>query len=719
MNLSANKINVNSNVEEMPGIGTYRRKVFSKLSIKTLYDALYFFPKRYEDRRQVRKINELSDEEGVCVIGKLLYPISSKFVKSGMTVQNGVLLDETGHLKMSWFNSVFLCNQLISGQEYAVYGKVSYHLNEPCMVSPIIELVNISEKTRHTRRIMPIYPLSNGVSQKSVQNLIAQSVDSFDTITEYIPKWILKENNLCNINLALKSIHFPEDFEKLDEARRRLIFEEFFFLQLGLQKAKLDENIIESIPLKNINGLESFIKSLPFKLTDSQKRISKQVILDMSKNTPMNRLIQGDVGCGKTMIAIIAMFIATSSGASCAFMAPTEILSMQHYKNIERIFSRYNIDVNLLTGNTKSKDRKRMLNNLDNGKSQIIIGTHAITSDSVIFGNLELVITDEQHRFGVRQRANLVKKGRAPHVLVMSATPIPRSLGLVMYGDLEISIIDSYPTGRKEIKTYIVDESIRTRIHKFISSEVQKGRQIYIVCPLVENEQIDEQDQDNEEISDKKVSKINNKEINKKCKKSVSLKNLKSVIQYAQNLRENIFTNFNIGLVHGKLSKNEKEIIMSRFVAGEIDILVATTVIEVGVDVSNASLMIIENAERFGLSQLHQLRGRVGRGQYQSYCVMFCESRNSTTLERLKMMAKTNNGFQIAEKDLEIRGPGDFFGHKQHGLPQIKTKNMGINIEIIKNAKEMAQQLLKLEMSPELIDKLQKHVSNSDLLTTL
>jgi len=649
-----------SDVSMIKSVGKQRAKLFNKLGIYTIYDMLCFFPRNYEDRSQVKNIADVIDGENICIKAKPFSVLKNNKIRRGMSIQRITVADFTGSAVISWFNQDWLVKTFNLSTEYIFYGKVTVKNGKLEMTNPIFEPSQNSSK--FTSRIVPIYPLTARLTQKAFQVAMENCMPYIDEFTESMPNWVREKYTLCGIDYAVKNIHFPENFEKFEYARKRLAFEELLLLQLGLRLLKQRRVELCGTPLCDDQNVESFIKTLPFPLTNAQKRVTYEIIADLKKVKPMNRLVQGDVGCGKTIVAAISMLVAVHNGTQAAMMVPTEILAEQHYKSLTEVFNNQDIKVALLTGSLSAKQKKEVCENIASGEIDIIIGTHALIQSGVSFKNLAIVVTDEQHRFGVKQRAALAEKGSSPHTLVMTATPIPRTLALILYGDLEVSVIDEMPPGRKLVETFAVDEGMRERINSFLVKQLTEGRQVYIVCPLVEESETLE---------------------------------LKSATAFADELQKNVLCGYTVGLIHGRLKPKEKDEIMRRFANCEINALVSTTVIEVGVNVPNASLMIIENAERFGLSQLHQLRGRVGRGQWQSYCVLFCQGGNSITKQRMSIMKETNDGFKISEKDLELRGPGEFFGTRQHGLPELKIANIYTDMELLTKAGEVANAILE------------------------
>ncbi|MDF2987776.1 MAG: ATP-dependent helicase RecG [Eubacterium sp.] len=651
-------------IRYVKGVGESRLSLFEKLSIRSVYDMLTYYPKDYEDRSKIKNIADLENGELCSFEGTVVSNVSEARPRRGMVISKVSIQDSTGKINAVWFNQQYIKNSLSLGENYIFYGKIDKKLNKPQIINPVFEKSDKNIMTK-TLKVLPVYSSTKNLGQNVIRTIIQETLKSLDNIEleDMLPEPVKQRHKLGSLKDCITQIHFPDSFAQKEEARYRLVFEELFMLQLGLLTYKsLAANKGQGISFTKPEEMKTFIKSLPFELTNAQKKVFMEVEKDMESENVMNRLVQGDVGSGKTMIAILALFKAMKCGYQGALMVPTEILAEQHCKSIKPLFEKYNISVELLSSSQPKKQKQTVFEGLKNGSINVVIGTHALIEDTVEFQKLGLVVTDEQHRFGVRQRTVLAEKGQNPDVLVMTATPIPRTLALILYGDLDISIIDELPPGRKPIKTYSVNEGMRERINNFIREKVTEGRQVYIVCPLVE---------ESEEIE------------------------AKSAVVTAEEISSNVFKDLRVGIIHGKMKSSDKEAIMKSFVAGEISILVSTTIIEVGVNVPNATLMVIENAERFGLAQLHQLRGRVGRGAEQSYCVLFNQSKSQVSRERMKIMSQSNDGFVISEKDLEIRGPGDFFGTKQHGLPELKIANLYKDIEILKLAQDSAREMLE------------------------
>lgn len=650
--------NLSSPIKALKGIGTETEKKFSRLGVNTLWDLLTFFPMRLEDRRQTKKIADLRDGDTVCITAVVFTPVQGHTsMRGNVVVYRTTLRDESGFLPVTFFNNKFIKNMLIQGQSYTFYGKISSASGRLEMISPEFEPVG---REKFNKTVVPVYHSTEGLSQRIIRKSVLEGLNAAEgAIPESLPKNILSEYKLCSLPYAINAIHYPKDFESAEIARRRLVFEEFFILQTALRSRKILCKTVSPWKFAN-TGISPFLELLPYDLTNAQKRVLNEIAADIKSGSPMNRLVQGDVGCGKTIIAAAAMYLAAKNGFQSAMMAPTEILAAQHYQGLSPLFDSLGIKTALLTGSVPKKEKSEITAMLKAGEISIVFGTHALITDTVEFNALALTVTDEQHRFGVRQRGLLSEKGPSPHLLAMTATPIPRSLALVMYGDMDVSAVDELPPGRQRIDTFCVDESYRQRINNFISREVQSGHQAYIVCPAIEDNPSGE---------------------------------LKSVNAYAKKLCSAL-PNVSVGVLHGKMKPAEKDKIMEDFAENKISVLVSTTVVEVGVNVPNATMMIVENAERFGLSQLHQLRGRVGRGREKSYCVLFLGAVSDTALERMKIMVESGDGLKIAEKDLTLRGPGEFFGNRQHGLPPLKIASLANDLETLRESGAAAEKVL-------------------------
>ena len=650
------------------GVGPSRVRQLNKLGIFTLEDIITYYPRGYEDRGKKKNIVDLIDGEEALIEAVCVSKMSEIKIRKNMSIYKLVVRDDTATCTITWFNAFYLKSKFIKGETYKFYGKVKRRLNQIEMMTPTFDE---SENSQNTGKIIPIYPSIGEISQNVLRKIIENGLKETDgQLEETLPDYLIKDYKIMERNEAIKNIHFPETFEKYNEARKRLVFEELLIMQLALLSFKnnYDKNI-KGIKFDTEAKISEIIDKLPFKLTNAQLKVLEEIDSDMESEKSMNRLLQGDVGSGKTAVAMCSAFKAVKSGCQATIMVPTAILARQHYENFKKMLADFNINCELLVSGTTKKQKEILLEKLKSGEIDIIIGTHALLEENVEFKKLGLVVTDEQHRFGVRQRSTITSKGSNPDVLVMSATPIPRTLALILYGDLDISIIDELPPNRQKIDTYAVNYSKEERINEFIKQQINEGRQAYIVCPLVE---------ESEEI------------------------NAKSVMELAEKYKNEVFKEYKVEYLHGKLKKKEKDDIMARFKNKDIDILISTTVIEVGVDVPNATVMVIENAERFGLATLHQLRGRVGRGQYKSYCILKYKGTGENTRERMKIMVDTNDGFKISEKDLELRGSGEFFGTKQHGIPEFKIANLFQDIEMLKSVQSLA---LKIINDDELLNK--------------
>ena len=652
-------VDLNKDVKYIKGVGPNRVKLLNKLNIFTLKDLITYYPRTYENRGIAKNIIECRDGEETLICGVACGRISEVRLK-GKTMQKLIIRDKTGTATITWFNQSYLKNMFEVGKEYKFYGKISNMFGKISMTSPVFDKQG---ESKNTGKIIPIYPLTYNLSQNTIRKIIQNGLEEVEgNLKEILPNYILKEFNLQEINKATLNIHFPKEFKDFENAKNRFVFEELLSVQLALLELKNGYQKKETgIQFSKEAKMSDIINKLPFKLTNAQRRVLEEIDNDMESSKSMNRLLQGDVGSGKTVISMCAAYKAVKCGYQVAIMAPTAILATQHLENFKKIFEGLGIKCELLISAMTKKKKTELLQRLENGEIDILIGTHALLQENVIFKKLGLVVTDEQHRFGVKQRTTIVEKGQNPDVLVMTATPIPRTLALILYGDLDISIIDELPPNRKKIDTFAVPKSMEERVNNFIKKQVDEGRQAYMVCPLVE---------ENEESD------------------------LKSVEKLYEKSKTETFPEYKVEYIHGKMKAKDKDIIMEKFKNKEIDILISTTVIEVGVDVPNSNIMVIEDAQRFGLAQLHQLRGRVGRGEYKSYCILKYEGKSETIRKRMKVMCDTNDGFIISEKDLELRGEGDFFGTMQHGIPEFKIANLFEDMQTLKIVQNLAMKII-------------------------
>ena len=646
-------------VRYVKGVGEARAKQLHNLGVDTLYDLIAYFPRAYEDRSRMVPIADLEADTPACFEAMVVSNPHLAHIRKGLDIVKVRVADESAALNLVFFNQSYIKDTLVYGQTYVFYGSLSTDYMGYQMTNPVVE--KPEEPGVSTRRIMPVYSLTAGISNKLISRSVLQALEACrGSIPEILPASEREKYGLCGAQEAYDAIHNPPDYETLEKARKRLVFEEFYIFSIGLAILRRRNTEFTRAPMECL-ALDEFYRSLPFELTGAQKQAIDEIRADVSGPAPMARLIQGDVGSGKTMVAAAAIYLAAKNGLQSAMMVPTEILAEQHYASLSALFEPLGIKTVLLTGSMKAARRRETLEALSLGQAQLAVGTHALLTDTTRFSSLGLVIVDEQHRFGVAQRSQLAQKGEHPNLLVMSATPIPRTLALIVYGDLDVSIIDELPPGRQKVDTFLVGENMRARINAFIRKQVHEGHQCYIICPAVEESE---------------------------------LESLKSAQVWAETLQKTVFPDLRIALLHGRMSGAEKEKVMGAFARGESDVLVATTVVEVGMDVPNATLIVIENADRFGLSQLHQLRGRVGRGKDKSYCILFSSNRSTDTQARLKALCASNDGFKIAEEDLAMRGPGDLFGSRQHGLPAFKVGNLAVDLPTLKTAQQAAEEFL-------------------------
>jgi len=646
------EITLSSSISVLGGIGPAREKQLAKLGIRTVYDLLTHFPRTYEDRTVIRPVCEMEVDVPACFRATVISYPRTHHIRKGMDITKVTVSDMTARLNLVFFNQPYVQDQLKYGQDYLFYGTLKEDYGHQIQ-NPEFEPISLSG-TR-TGTIVPVYALTAGISGKVIQRCVRQALHACgDSIPEILPRSVREKYELMGAAEAYRILHEPDSMADISKARRRTVFEEFFIFSAGLQLLRARRTQRAVSPWTHTDPSD-FCRSLPYRLTGAQTQAIEDICRDLGSGTPMNRLIQGDVGSGKTAVAAAAACLAAAEGVQTAFMAPTEILAEQHFQTLEAMLRPHGIQPILLCGSLPAAKKRTALEAIASGEAKLVIATHAILTQTVTFQNLGLVITDEQHRFGVQQRDTLARKGDSPHLLFLSATPIPRTLSLVLYGDLDVSVLDELPPGRQKVETFCVGESMRDRVHAFVRKQVQEGHQAYVICPAVE---------ENEETQ------------------------LKAAETWSVHLQREVFPDLRVGCVHGRLKSAEKDEVMQSFARRELDVLVATTVIEVGVDVPNATLIIIEDADRFGLSQLHQLRGRVGRGRDQSYCVLITQNKNSEALPRLRALCATNDGFRIAEQDLALRGPGDFLGSRQHGLPQFRTANPEMDLQTLEEAKQ-------------------------------
>ena len=645
----------------LKGVGPTKAKQLENLNIFTLRDLICHFPRGYEDRTKLTTIDKLEVDRPACFKAMVMNTPRTSHVRKGLDLTKVQVADHTARLNLTFFNRKFTADQLQYGKEYIFYGAVSGDFIGYNMTSPVFEALDAPPVL--TRRVLPIYPLTAGLSNATLYKTILQALAICDPPAEILPPAVRQKYGILPAERAYYAIHEPASMEEAELAKRRLVFEEFFVFSAGLSLMRAARAGKQTAPYEDTDLLP-FFDAVPFELTGAQKRAISEIRGDVARGVPMNRLVQGDVGSGKTMVAAAAAYLAAKNRRQAALMAPTEILAEQHYQSLSRLFAPLGLRVALLTGSMREKQKRELREDIALGRVDLVVGTHALLTGTTQFQNLDMVIADEQHRFGVAQRAKLSAKGTDPHVLVMSATPIPRTLALIMYGDLEVSVLDELPPGRQAVDTFLVGESYRARINAFIRKQVAEGHQCFVVCPAVE---------ENEELG------------------------IKSAEVWAETLKKTVFPDLRVLLLHGQMKGAEKEAVMTAFARGEGDILVATTVIEVGVDVPNATLMVIEDADRFGLSQLHQLRGRVGRGSAKSFCILTSHNRNGETLQRLKALCKTTDGFKIAEEDLRLRGPGDFFGARQSGLPAFRVADLSCDLQTLKDAQTASAEWIDRE----------------------
>ncbi len=653
--------NLSDPITVLKGVGPTKAKQFAVLGIHTLEDLICHFPRGYEDRTRILTISQLEPDVPACFRATVMSTPRTSHIRKGLDVTKVTVADHSGRLNLTFFNRKFSTDQLRYGSEYIFYGALQGDFVGYNMTSPTFEPVDSQPVT--TRRVLPIYPLTAGLSNAAVLKAVQQALAICDVPKEILPRCVRDTYGILPAERAYYAIHQPQSMEEAEMAKKRLIFEEFFVFSAGLSLMRAARAGKRTASYENLD-LSDFYGALPFTLTGAQSRAICEIAADLVAGKPMNRLVQGDVGSGKTMVAAAAAYLAIKNGHQAALMAPTEILAEQHFHSLSKLLTPLGVRVTLLTGSLSAGKKKDVRAAVEQGQTDLVIGTHALVTDTTVFHDLGLVIADEQHRFGVAQRSKLSAKGADPHLLVMSATPIPRTLALLMYGDLEVSVLDELPPGRQQTDTFLVNESYRARLNGFIRKQVAEGHQCFVVCPAVEES--DGMD-------------------------------LKAATVWAETLQKTVFPDLRVSLLHGQMKGSEKDAVMSAFARGEADVLVATTVIEVGVDVPNATLMVIEDADRFGLSQLHQLRGRVGRGSAKSYCVLVTQTKNAETRNRIKAFCATNDGFKIAEEDLKMRGPGDFFGSRQSGLPVFRVANLSCDLQTLKQAQKASADWIDTE----------------------
>lgn len=670
-------MNYNDSIVKIKGIGEKTQKILNRIGIETVQDLLEHYPRDYEEFAMPIPIAQVNEGSVATIEAYLGITPRLKRVRN-LQILNVQVRDSSGTLLLTWFNMPFLKNKLHMGTRYLFRGKVKMKNGALVMEQP--KIYSREEYYKLLKILQPVYPLTEGISNNIIIKSMREVHNNLEFAKDYIPKSIIREYSLMDRTKALKEIHFPKDRDSLRKARERLAFDEFFLYSLALRRMRDSKALsYTEYPMKEVKECDELIEGLPYSLTKAQQSVWEEIKKDLCSSLSMNRLIQGDVGSGKTILAILALLMAAKNGYQANIMVPTEVLAKQHYKALCSLLSGFNVSVCLLVGSMTAKEKKEAYDKIKDHEIDIVVGTHALIQEKVEYDKLALVITDEQHRFGVKQREALMSKGKRPHVLVMSATPIPRTLAIILYGDLDISIIDQLPARRLPIKNCVVNTSYRPTAYRFIENQIAMGRQAYIICPMVEESDMIEAE---------------------------------NVIDYTQQIKESMSSNISIEYLHGKMRPREKNYIMERFAEGDIQILVSTTVVEVGVNVPNATVMMVENAERFGLAQLHQLRGRVGRGEHQSYCIFVCGTKSKEAMDRLEILNKSNDGFYIAEEDLKLRGPGDLFGIRQSGDLEFKIGNIYSDAAILKRAAEAARSLSDNEAerifmeNPQLEDKI-------------
>lgn len=665
-NSSSGRTDLSSPARELHGVSDTFAKRLERLGVKTIQDLLYLFPSRYDDFSALKTIDKLEYGEEITIIGTVR-ETRERTSRKGQSIVTSTISDGTASVQATWFNQPYLTKRLRPGKQIVISGKVDQYMGRPTFASPTWE--PLDEELIHTKRLVPVYPLTRGITARWLRRLVKRTTDYWSLrLPDHFTAAVREERGLLDLESSIQQIHFPDSLSTLDQARRRLAFDELLMIQLGVLKQRHEwqdrsgQSVQIDAPL-----LRTFLETLPFALTPAQEKALSQILDDLRKHTPMSRLLQGDVGSGKTVVAAAAMLVTAASGMQAVLMAPTEILAEQHYASLEKLWSelwlpgltKLSSQLRLLTGSLKQSEKARIYEEISSGEARIIIGTHALIQSDLAYQNLGLAVIDEQHRFGVAQRAMLRQKGHNPHVLVMTATPIPRTLALTIYGDLDISTIDELPPGRKEIITRWMRPVERERAYAFLRARVKESQQAFIICPLIEESE--------------KVE-------------------AKAAVEEHRRLQEEVFPDLRLGLLHGRMAADEKEAAMREFYDGATDILVCTPVVEVGIDVPNATVMLIEGADRFGLAQLHQFRGRVGRGEQQSHCLLLADSPSDTAIQRLRIIEHTNDGFKLADEDLAMRGPGEFFGTRQSGLPDLKVARLS-DVKVLEEARAVAQQI--------------------------
>jgi len=666
---------LHQSVQFLKGVGPKRSELFKKLGIQTIHDMLYYFPRDYKDRTRIQKISEAQIGAEITIRGRVI-AVHPRMARNRKLILEAFVTDETGTIAATWFNQPFLMNKFHVGDNLFLHGKVgSYKYLQ--LLSPEFEIIRDEETHEKEGGIIPVYPLTDHISQTHFRKILKEGLLPYvDFIEETLPEEILQKNQLPSLTTAIRDIHFPKTFECLKKAKTRLVYDELFTLEIAMALKRFGVKKEAGISFKAGRNVDTHIRKLiPFTLTGAQERVIKEIRGDMQDTKPMNRLLQGDVGSGKTVVAIYAILVAVANGYQAAFMAPTEILAEQHFRTIQKYLQNSHVRMCLLTGNIHSKQKRDILEQLHSGQIDLVVGTHALIEETVRFSKLGLVVIDEQHKFGVIQRLKLKEKGFMPDVLIMTATPIPRTLSITLFGDLDISILDEMPPGRTPARTFWITKDKETDAYTFIRREVSKGRQVFIVYPLVEE--------------------------------SDAL-DMKAAVTEVKRLQQDIFPDCTVGLLHGQMKSGDKDKVMTDFKERRYDILVSTVIIEVGIDVPNATVMVVEHAERFGLAQLHQLRGRIGRGSGQSYCLLFGNPKTYEACERIKIMTKTCDGFQIAEMDFKLRGPGEFFGTRQHGLPELKISDLIRDFPILKQARNDAFEIVSQD--PHLMQEAHKKI---------